>query len=99
MVSRIPTNARTRRRTPALFVSRTEPIFRAGRWLLMTDANTRLKRREQQAAEIEANQADLRTSIAESQRLVGEADHIIRRHRQECEADDAAASEALRRSG
>jgi hypothetical protein len=63
----------------------------------MTDANTRLKRREQQAAEIEANQADLRTSIAESQRLVGEADNILRRHRQECEADDAAADKAAQK--
>jgi len=57
----------------------------------MTDAKKRAQRREQQSAEIEANQETLRSSIAESERLVGEADEILRRHRKEREDDDARA--------
>lgn len=56
----------------------------------MTDSKTRAERRERQAIEIEANQAKLRASIAESHRLVGVADDMLRRHRKECEDDDAA---------
>ena len=65
----------------------------------MTDARKRAARREQQSAEIEANQADLRSSIAESERLAREADDILRRHRKECADDDAAADEEERRGG
>lgn len=59
----------------------------------MTDSKKRADRREQQAIEIEASQADLRASIAESDRLVGEADKMLRRHRKECEDDDAASDQ------
>ena len=65
----------------------------------MTDSKKRAARREQQAAEIEANQADLRSSIAESVRLASEADDMLRRHRKECADDDAAADEEERRDG
>lgn len=44
--------------------------------------------RQRQADELEANQQDLRDSIAESERLVGEADSMIRRHRKECDDSD-----------
>ena len=44
--------------------------------------------RQRQADELEANQQDLRDSIAESERLVGEADSMIRRHRKECDDND-----------
>ena len=54
----------------------------------MTDKLTRTKRREQQAREVEASQAELRRSIAETDRLVGESDKMLKRHRQECEADE-----------
>ena len=57
----------------------------------MTDSKKRAEQREQQANEVEANQAKLRASIAESDRLVGEADTMLRRHRKESEADDAAS--------
>jgi hypothetical protein len=43
----------------------------------------RRKRRDRQARELEQNQKDLRTSIAQSKRLVDEADAMIRRHRKE----------------
>ncbi len=46
----------------------------------------RAARRERHAREIEDNQQKLRTSIDESKRLVNEADAMIRRHRDECEA-------------
>jgi len=53
------------------------------------DKLSRAKRREQQAREIEASQVELRKSIAETDRLVGESDRMLKRHRDECEADDA----------
>ncbi len=48
----------------------------------------RSARRDRQARELEQNQNDLRASIAESKRLVDEAEEMIRRHRDECEAAD-----------
>ena len=56
----------------------------------MTDKTKRAERREQQAREIETSQKQLRESIAETDRLVGESDKMLRRHRTECEEDDAA---------
>ena len=49
----------------------------------------RAERREQQEREVQESQTRLRDSIAETERLVGESDNMLRRHRQECEADDA----------
>ena len=54
----------------------------------MTDRKKRAERRDQQAREIEASQKQLRASIAETDRLVGESDKMLRRHRQECHEDD-----------
>ena len=34
----------------------------------------------------------MRASIAETERLVDESDKMLRRHRKECEDDDAAAN-------
>ena len=55
----------------------------------MTERMTRAERREQQAREVEASQKALRDSIAETQRLVGESEKMLKRHRQEREEDDA----------
>jgi hypothetical protein len=49
----------------------------------------RTARRERQAQEMEANQSELRTSIAASKRLVDEADAMIHRHREECAAAES----------
>ena len=54
----------------------------------MPDKAKRAERREQQAREVEASQESLRVSIAETERLVGESDKMLRRHREEREADD-----------
>ena len=54
----------------------------------MTDKKKRAERREQQSREVEASQQALRESIAETERLVGESEKMLRRHRQECEDDD-----------
>ena len=54
----------------------------------MTDKKKRAERRDQQAREIEVSQKQLRESIAETDRLVGESEKMLRRHRQECEDDD-----------
>jgi hypothetical protein len=54
----------------------------------MTDKEKRAARREQQSREAEANQEALRKSIAETDRLVGESEAMLRRHRQEREDDD-----------
>ena len=56
----------------------------------MTDRKKRAERRDQQAREVEASQEQLRASIAETDRLVGESDKMLRRHRKECEDDEAA---------
>ena len=56
----------------------------------MPDRKKRAERREQQAREVEASQETLRVSIAETERLVNESDKMLRRHRKECEEDDAA---------
>lgn len=52
------------------------------------DKKKRVERREQQAREVEASQAALRKSIAETQRCVDDSDAMLRRHRKECEDDD-----------
>lgn len=46
------------------------------------------ERDEQQAREIENNQAALRRSIEETSRLVNESDAMLRRHKQEREEDE-----------
>jgi hypothetical protein len=50
------------------------------------DHKDRSARRERHTREFEANQQDLRTCIAQSKQLVDEADAMIRRHRDECDA-------------
>lgn len=54
----------------------------------MPDAKKRAERRAQQTAEVEASQADLRKSIAETDRLVDQSEQMLRRHRKEREEDD-----------
>ena len=48
----------------------------------------RTERGERQAREVEASQKALRESISETERLVGESDKMLLRHRQEREDDD-----------
>jgi hypothetical protein len=55
----------------------------------VSDHKKRAERRKQQSAEIEASQERLRENIAETARLVEESDDMLRRHRKECEEDDA----------
>jgi hypothetical protein len=54
----------------------------------MPDRKKRAERREQQSREIEASQKALRVSIAETERLVGESEAMLRRHRRESADDD-----------
>lgn len=50
----------------------------------MRDPKTnRAEQRERHDLEIEASQKTLRESIAETERLVGESDEMLRRHRGE----------------
>ena len=65
----------------------------------MPDSKSRAARRAQQTAEVEASQVKLRTSIAETERLVDESEDMLRRHRNECDADEERRLEALRNSG
>lgn len=51
----------------------------------MPDKKAREARRDRQAAELEDNQRELRTSIATSRRLADEAEAMIQRHRSERE--------------
>jgi len=55
----------------------------------VSDSKKRAEPREQHTAEIEASQDSLRKSIAETERLVGQSDEMLRRHRQECDEDEA----------
>jgi hypothetical protein len=41
--------------------------------------------------EVDESQARLRNNIAEAKRLLDEADKMLRRHRRECDEDDAGA--------
>lgn len=63
---------------------------RAVTGVAMPDRKSRAERREQQAREIEQNQAAMRASIAETQRLVDESEAMLRRHRQERDDEDEA---------
>ena len=54
----------------------------------MSDKQKRAERREQHSREVEASQEALRESIAETERLVGESEKMLRRHRKECDDDD-----------
>jgi hypothetical protein len=56
--------------------------------LTISTRDERAARRQRQTREFEHNQQELRHSIAESERLVGEADAMIRRHRDECDSAD-----------
>ena len=56
----------------------------------MTSKRRRAERREQQAREVEASQELLRESIAETDRLVDDADQMLKRHAKEREEDDRA---------
>jgi hypothetical protein len=55
----------------------------------MADKEKRAERRRQHAQEVEASVKVLRESIAETDRLVQQSDKMLRRHRKECEEDDA----------
>ena len=55
----------------------------------MLDRKKRAERRAQHTAEVEASQVKLRESIAETERLVDESDQMLKRHRRECDEDDA----------
>jgi hypothetical protein len=55
----------------------------------MPDRKKRAERRAQHNAEVEASQARMRISIAETERLVDESEEMLKRHRQEREEDDA----------
>lgn len=54
----------------------------------ITIKESRSARRERQTREFESNQKGLRKSIAESNRLVDEANVMIKRHRDECDGAD-----------
>ncbi len=55
----------------------------------MATSKDRAERRARQSAEVEASQRDLRTSIAETERLVDESDKMLKRHRDECQKGEA----------
>jgi uncharacterized protein YacL (UPF0231 family) len=54
----------------------------------MADKKTRAERSEQQTREVEESQRGLRESIAETDRLMGGSEVMLRRHRKERDSDD-----------
>ncbi|HEX8215618.1 MAG TPA: hypothetical protein VF582_09145 [Allosphingosinicella sp.] len=64
--------------------------------LLMTGSSKRSapekrsERKKRHVSEVEVSQANLRESVAETDRLVVASDDMLRRHREECDQDDAA---------
>ena len=50
----------------------------------------RAELRDRHEAEVDASQANLRESIAETDRLVDQSDEMLRRHRAECDEQDPA---------
>ena len=61
------------------------------------ERNERQQLRDRHSAEIEASQAELRRSITETERLVGESDKMLRRHREECDEVEAESSSSITR--
>ncbi|HEX9931419.1 MAG TPA: hypothetical protein VGB08_01090 [Allosphingosinicella sp.] len=59
----------------------------------MPTPKNRSDRRDRHCAEVEASQDALRRSISETERLVGESEEMLRRHRQECDEAERAGSE------
>jgi len=59
----------------------------------MPNRKARAERREQQDREVRENQAALRRSITETQRLVDESEAMLRRHRVEVEEDERSGEE------
>jgi hypothetical protein len=55
----------------------------------MPNKETRQRRRDDQAREVEESQQALRNSIDETRRLMDASDEMLRRHRKQCEEDDA----------
>jgi hypothetical protein len=47
------------------------------------------ERRDRQTREVEQSQRDLRVSIDKTQQLLDESDEMLKRHRRECEDDEA----------
>ena len=52
----------------------------------------RAERRERHTSEVEASQDALRESIAVTEKLVDESDRMLRRHREECDDEEAPPS-------
>jgi len=52
----------------------------------------RAERRERHTSEVEASQDALRESIAATEKLVDESDRMLRRHREECDDEEAPPS-------
>ena len=61
-------------------------VLRPTKELPISSKQDRIARRDRQSHELEQNQEALRTSIADSKRLVDEAEAMIRRHKDEYEA-------------
>jgi hypothetical protein len=53
-----------------------------------TPPENRAARRERHTSEVEASQDQLRSSVAETDRLVDASDKMLRRHRKECDDED-----------
>jgi hypothetical protein len=51
-------------------------------------ADRRAERKKRHVGEVEASQANLRKSVAETDRLVVASDKMLRRHRKECDEED-----------
>ena len=63
----------------------------------MSEAKDRAERRARQSAEIESSQRDLRKSIAETERFVGDAEKMLkRRHVERADADSEPMEPAAR---
>ncbi len=52
---------------------------------MVSSKQDRAERRERHSREVEASQKALRASISETERLVGESEEMLRRHREERE--------------
>jgi hypothetical protein len=69
-------------------------LFERQKEFPISDKEDRATMRDRQSREFEGSQQKLRANIAQSKRLVDEADKLIRRHRGECDTADKAAKNA-----
>ena len=85
---RAPSSTLTHTAVKVTWINAPSEPFGSWKVFLISTKEERAALRHRQTIEFKSNQKDLRDSIAQSERLVDEADAMIRRHRDESDVAD-----------